>query len=198
MLDREGLQTVGALQDVKTELSKLRGVLFYKILEDLHAHLYHKGEHSPALFNINEREDKIPTTTAIALSRKTNSSLNGHGEDGVLEHHKTASDSNGGDGALKDAKDAHQVPTWLSDATPDEFIEAMTKSDAPLHVKYLQTMVECLCMLGKVAACGAIIWCVVSLLLDYLYLLLKIPLCMENWRYMLQCYIMDCRLAASD
>lgn len=76
--------------------------------------------------------------------------------------------------------------------------EAMTKSDAPLHVKYLQTMVECLCMLGKVAACGAIIWCVVSLLLDYLYLLLKIPLCMENWRYMLQCYIMDCRLAASD
>nr|GMC54699.1 exocyst complex component SEC8 [Ipomoea batatas] len=157
MLDREGLQTVGALQDVKTELSKLRGVLFYKILEDLHAHLYHKGEHSPALFNINEREDKIPTTTAIALSRKTNSSLNGHGEDGVLEHHKTASDSNGGDGALKDAKDAHQVPTWLSDATPDEFIEAMTKSDAPLHVKYLQTMVECLCMLGKVAACGAII-----------------------------------------
>ncbi|XP_019196795.1 PREDICTED: exocyst complex component SEC8-like [Ipomoea nil] len=157
MLDREGLQTVGALQDVKTELSKLRGVLFYKILEDLHAHLYHKGEHSPALFNINEREDKIPTTTAIALSRKTNSSVNGHGEHGVLEHHNTASGSKGGDGALKDAKDAHQVPTWLSDATPDEFIEAMTKSDAPLHVKYLQTMVECLCMIGKVAACGAII-----------------------------------------
>lgn len=36
--------------------------------------------------------------------------------------------------------------------------EAMRKSDAPLHVKYLQTMVECLCMLGKVAAAGAIIW----------------------------------------
>ena len=34
----------------------------------------------------------------------------------------------------------------------------MKKSDAPLHVKYLQTMVECLCMLGKVAAAGAMIW----------------------------------------
>jgi hypothetical protein len=41
MLER-GLQTVGALQDVRSELSKLRGVLFYKILEDLHAHLYNK------------------------------------------------------------------------------------------------------------------------------------------------------------
>ena len=36
---------VGALQDVRTELTKLRGVLFYKVLEDLHAHLYNKGEY---------------------------------------------------------------------------------------------------------------------------------------------------------
>ncbi|GAV67313.1 LOW QUALITY PROTEIN: Sec8_exocyst domain-containing protein [Cephalotus follicularis] len=36
MLEREGLQTVGALQDVRSELTKLRGVLFYKLLEDLH------------------------------------------------------------------------------------------------------------------------------------------------------------------
>lgn len=36
---------VGALQDVRSELTKLRGVLFYKILEDLHAHLYNKGEY---------------------------------------------------------------------------------------------------------------------------------------------------------
>lgn len=36
--------------------------------------------------------------------------------------------------------------------------EAVRKSDAPLHVKYLQTLVECLSMLGKVAAAGAIIW----------------------------------------
>lgn len=34
----------------------------------------------------------------------------------------------------------------------------MRKSDAPLNVKYSQTMVECLCMLGKVAAAGAMIW----------------------------------------
>uniref|UniRef100_A0A6N2M0X2 Exocyst complex component Sec8 n=1 Tax=Salix viminalis TaxID=40686 RepID=A0A6N2M0X2_SALVM len=46
MLEREGLQTVGALQDVRSELTKLRGVVFYKILEDLHAHLYNKGEYS--------------------------------------------------------------------------------------------------------------------------------------------------------
>lgn len=39
----------------------------------------------------------------------------------------------------------------------------MKKSDAPLHVKYLQTMVECLCILGKVAAAGAIIWFVVQI-----------------------------------
>jgi exocyst complex component 4 len=37
------------------------------------------------------------------------------------------------------------------------FQEAVRKSDDPLHVKYLQTLVQCLCMLGKVAAAGAII-----------------------------------------
>ena len=36
---------VGALQDVKSELSKLRGALFYKVLEDLHAHLYNNGDY---------------------------------------------------------------------------------------------------------------------------------------------------------
>lgn len=34
---------VGALQEVRSELTKLRGVLFYKVLEDLHDHLYNKG-----------------------------------------------------------------------------------------------------------------------------------------------------------
>ncbi|CAH9080368.1 unnamed protein product [Cuscuta epithymum] len=182
MLEREGLQTVGALQDVKSELSKLRGVLFYKILEDLHAHLYHKGEYSPALLDINEREDKTPTTTTIAYSRKAKQgenqfgsvradngsikpssadrgfSINVHGKGDVLEHHDATSGSISGDCSLKDARVVyHQAPIWLSDSTPDEFIEAMGKCDAPLHVKYLQTMVECLCMLGKVAACGAIL-----------------------------------------
>jgi exocyst complex component 4 len=36
---------VGALQDVRSELSKLRGVLFHKVVEDLHLHLYNKGEY---------------------------------------------------------------------------------------------------------------------------------------------------------
>ncbi|XP_026381574.1 exocyst complex component SEC8-like [Papaver somniferum] len=45
MLEREGLQAVGALQDVRNELTKLRGALFYKVLEELHSHLYDKGDY---------------------------------------------------------------------------------------------------------------------------------------------------------
>lgn len=194
MLEREGLQTVGALQDVRSELTKLRGVLFYKVLEDLHAHLYNKGECSSAAAGIHERDDEVPTTTPVGfsmnssqpLSRRTRllkgdnqsgvygfgdgsyrpssidggSSFDDHDEDGSLEQHdENSADGhsalrvNGGDGSLKD----RQIPTWLSNSTPDEFVEAMKKSEAPLHVKYLQTMVECLCRLGKVAAAGAII-----------------------------------------
>jgi hypothetical protein len=36
---------VGALQEVRSDLTKLRGALFYKILEDLHCHLYNSGEY---------------------------------------------------------------------------------------------------------------------------------------------------------
>jgi hypothetical protein len=36
---------VGALQEVRSDLTKLRGALFYKILEDLHCHLYNNGEY---------------------------------------------------------------------------------------------------------------------------------------------------------
>lgn len=192
MLEREGLQTVGALQDVRSELTKSRGVLFFKVLEDLHAHLYNNGEYSSAVSNINEKDDAVPTTTAAAfsmnnsqpLSRRTRllkgesqfgangigdgsyrtssidggSSYDGHDEDGTLDGHDEEGytpsiRTNGGDVKIL----TRQIPTWLSDSTPDEFVEAMRKSEAPLHVKYLQTMVECLCMLGKVAAAGAII-----------------------------------------
>lgn len=183
MLER-GLQTVGALQDVRSELTKLRGVLFYKILEDLHAHLYNRGEYSAAGSYMLENDNEIPNTTSVALtahnsqplSRRTKSfkgdnqtnlqidgsyrsgsmdggSFDGRDEEGIL-------DSNG-EASLDVPKDAgsalRQMPTWLSNSTPDEFLETIRKSDAPLHVKYLQTMVECLCMLGKVAAAGAII-----------------------------------------
>ncbi|RWW16193.1 hypothetical protein GW17_00019934 [Ensete ventricosum] len=37
---------VGALQDVRSELAKLRGTLFYKVLEELHSHIYNKGEYT--------------------------------------------------------------------------------------------------------------------------------------------------------
>ncbi|KAB5538977.1 hypothetical protein DKX38_016510 [Salix brachista] len=193
MLEREGLQTVGALQDVRSELTKLRGVLFYKILEDLHAHLYNKGEYSSIGSSMYERDDELPTTIAVftmsnsqSLSRRTrlmkgdknsfadgsykpgsidgDSSFDGHDEDlyitdeATSDGHIASMRANGGDGNTKDIKIvSHQIPSWLSNSTPDEFIETIKKSDAPLHVKYLQTMVECLCMLGKVAAAGAII-----------------------------------------
>jgi exocyst complex component 4 len=42
---------VGALQDVRSDLTKLRGVLFYKILEELHAHLYNNGEYRYAFIS---------------------------------------------------------------------------------------------------------------------------------------------------
>ncbi|XP_047178611.1 exocyst complex component SEC8 [Vigna umbellata] len=192
MLER-GLQNVGALQDVRSELTKLRGVLFYKILEDLNAHLYNKGEYSVAGSTLLENDDEVPTTTATALaahnsqslSRRTRSfkgdsrnslqtdgsyrtgsvaggSFDGHdetysNEEGTLDGNMTGMRINGSD-VPKDSNNAlRQMPTWLSNSTPDEFLETIRKSDAPLHVKYLQTMVECLCMLGKVAAAGAII-----------------------------------------
>ncbi|XP_039042022.1 exocyst complex component SEC8-like [Hibiscus syriacus] len=185
MLEREGLQMVGALQDVRSELSKLRSVLFYRVLEDLHAHLYNTGEYSSIAASMHEKDDEVPTTTAVAftintshpVSRRTRSvrgdsmfgsqglvdgpyrpgsidggsSYDDHDEDGYLEPHDNFGDA-------KDSKViSPQIPSWLSGSTPDEFVETIKKSDAPLHVKYLQTMVECLCLLNKVAAAGAVI-----------------------------------------
>ncbi|KAL1532153.1 exocyst subunit [Salvia divinorum] len=186
MLEREGLQAVGALQDVRSELTKLRGAFFYKVLEDLHSHLYNKGEYSSDVSSMLESDDAIPIATATSsmnyshsLSRRTRllkgdgdgvyrpssvdggSSFDGHNEDGTLDMHDDAAPNgytptmkaNGGDARMF----SRQIPVWLSDSTPDEFVEAMRKSDAPVHVKYLQTLVECLSMLGKVSAAGAII-----------------------------------------
>ncbi|XP_022134188.1 exocyst complex component SEC8 [Momordica charantia] len=186
MLEREGLQTVGALQDVRSELTKLRGVIFYKVLEDLHAHLYNKGEYSSAASIMQERDNEVPTAEAVALSlnssqslsRRTKSqrgdsqfgihvagsfrtgsvddgsSFDGHEEGSILE----SNDEAVSEGQSKDVKPTtRQLPTWLSNSIPDEFLETVKKLDAPLHVKYLQTMIECLCMLGKVAAAGAMI-----------------------------------------
>ncbi|XP_020700999.1 exocyst complex component SEC8 isoform X1 [Dendrobium catenatum] len=188
MLEREGLQVVGALQDVRSELIKLRGVLFYKVLEDLNSHLYNKGEYSSASLNMPEKDDEVPTTTAVSfsvssshpISKRTRSikadnhlsgsafgdgsfrtisidggsSLDGHDDESTLD----VTDGGTSDGQVKDVRGiSRQIPTWLSSATPDEFIESVRKHDAPLNIKYLRTLVECLCMLGKVAAAGAII-----------------------------------------
>ncbi|KAM0954430.1 putative Sec8 exocyst complex component specific domain, exocyst complex component Sec8/EXOC4 [Dioscorea sansibarensis] len=198
LLEREGLQVVGALQDVRSELTKLRGVLFYRVLDDLHNHLYNKGEYSSASLSVPD-SDELPTTTAIGLtvsnpqplSRRTRSmkvdnhlngstfgdgfhrpgsidggsSFDGHDEesgseilDGTSDGHFPSSRVHASEGYKRDIKSiSSRTPTWLSCATPDEFIETTKKSDVSLNMKYLQTLVECLCMLGKVAAAGAII-----------------------------------------
>ncbi|EPS66973.1 hypothetical protein M569_07801 [Genlisea aurea] len=190
MLEREGLQTIGALQDVRSELTKMRGIIFYKVLEDLHDHLYSKGDYS-AIVSIESDSTTAPLAAVTlsvgysqSLSRRTRmqkgdslgvtrlnsfhegSSSDGHNKAGlldlhddiVLDGHNSSARANGFEASLKDAKlQSRQIPAWLSDSLPDEFVEAMGKSDAPQHVKYLHTMVECLCMLGKVAAAGAII-----------------------------------------
>ncbi|KAL9234326.1 hypothetical protein vseg_009209 [Gypsophila vaccaria] len=173
MLEREGLQTVGALQDVKSELSKLRSALFYKVLEDLHAHLYNNGDYSSISSSILERDDDATLATAMSISqqsRRTRSTkpgnhvdgglYGGHDEEGALRGGETDdyAGTNGGDTGLSKGRIlSSQLPPWLSSASPDEFLEVVQKIDAPLHVKYLRTMIECLCKLGKVAAAGAII-----------------------------------------
>ncbi|TYI07667.1 hypothetical protein ES332_A10G242500v1 [Gossypium tomentosum] len=163
MLEREGLQSVGALQDIRSDLSKLQGILFFKILEDLHAHLYNKGEFSSVASSMHEKDDEVPTTTVVAITANSlqpvslspvdgRSSYDGHDGDSSLEPNDER--LNGGDG--KDVK-VHQIPLWLFNSTPDEFVETIKKSDAPIHVKYLQTMVECLSLLNKIAAASALI-----------------------------------------
>ncbi|KAK3121490.1 hypothetical protein QOZ80_8BG0654430 [Eleusine coracana subsp. coracana] len=126
MLEREGLQAVGALQDVRSDLIKLRGVLFYKILEELQSHLYNNGEYSSS-FDGPDDESNFDMRESDGRSRKDSKSI------------------------------CREIPIFLSSATPDEFLESMIKADAPLNVKYLRTLVQCLSMLGKVAAAGAVI-----------------------------------------
>ncbi|CAL5002758.1 unnamed protein product [Urochloa decumbens] len=185
MLEREGLQAVGALQDVRSDLTKLRGVLFYKILEELHGHLYNNGEYSSVTLSMVDTED-VPASTAAGrvvngmqpLSRRTRSIKGDNHISGVVTADgfpKTSSIDGGSsfdgpddessldmresDGrARKDSKSiTREIPIFLSCAAPDEFIDSMIKADAPLNVKYLRTLVQCLSMLGKVAAAGAVI-----------------------------------------
>ncbi|KAG2583141.1 hypothetical protein PVAP13_6KG215706 [Panicum virgatum] len=184
MLEREGLQ-VGALQDVRSDLTKLRGVLFYKILEELHGHLYNNGEYSSVTLSMVDNEE-VPASTAAGrvvnsmqpLSRRTRSIKGDNHIDGLVTADgfpKTSSVDGGSsfdgpddDSSLdmresdgrtrKDSKSiSREIPIFLSCAAPDEFIDSMIKADAPLNVKYLRTLVQCLSMLGKIAAAGAVI-----------------------------------------
>ncbi|XP_031492110.1 exocyst complex component SEC8 isoform X2 [Nymphaea colorata] len=200
ILEREGLQGVGALQDVRSELTKLRGVLFFKVLEELHNHIYNKGKYNSSSNHMQEMDEEIPSTvlsvaafnSSHPVSRRTKaradnhfdspayrdgfhrpgsvdgSSFDGHEDESAHAAENidgAASDgsaftgrANEANGLSKDFKVvSRRLPAWLENSTPNEFIESIKKSDSPLHVKYLHTMVECLCMLGKVAAAGAIL-----------------------------------------
>ncbi|PHT44888.1 hypothetical protein CQW23_14046 [Capsicum baccatum] len=130
MLEQEVVQP-----DVRSELTKLRRVLFYKVLEDLHAHLYNKGEYSSTLFSISERllnsDNHFGLFGAGDGSQRTSSIdgsslVEGHGEDGeatLSDGNPASLRINGIDGASKDINIfSHQVPTWLLDSTPDEFV----------------------------------------------------------------------------
>ncbi|KAK3043590.1 hypothetical protein RJ639_001652 [Escallonia herrerae] len=89
-----------------------------------------------------KREGINPRQEAL-INGLVSSSYDGHDDDGALDMHDEATLDgyaasvrvNGGDSNLKDVKIvSHVIPTWLSFSTPDEFVETMRKSDAPLHV----------------------------------------------------------------
>lgn len=204
LLEREGIQGVGALQDVRSDLSKLRGTLFFKVVDELHLHLYNKGEYSVKWFSEDESDDDISniqianvaaSNSIPPLSRRTRTMqrndqlLEGHFRSDGFRHSSLLEGSSSADGredessmgdnidgglaegvgingkehssdeatAKETGWSRRELPNWLAESTPNDFTDLMSKNEAPLHVKFLQTMVECLALLGKVAAAGAII-----------------------------------------
>lgn len=72
------------------------------------------------------------------------SSFDGQDEEGALELHDGATSDgnvasikvNGGDGNLKDVKIVpHQMPPWLSNSTPDEFLVSFSEDYIPLYLR---------------------------------------------------------------
>ncbi|KAJ7568516.1 hypothetical protein O6H91_01G036000 [Diphasiastrum complanatum] len=204
MLEREGIQGVGALQEVRSELSKLRGILFFKVVEDLHSHLYNQGYYSTDGHSVEDKDDDISNIEAIVpssgslqpVSRRTRTfkridpkastlnsgaavesiqhpgSIDGKQEEGnhigdgiqggtavAFSQSQMNGKGSGADesGSKESNKSNRELPPWLAESIPNEFTEAMMKSELSVNVKYLQTMVECLALLGKVAAAGAIL-----------------------------------------
>ncbi|XP_024391449.1 exocyst complex component SEC8 isoform X3 [Physcomitrium patens] len=193
ILDREGIQSVGALQDVRAELSKLRGVLFHEVVEDLHLHLYNKGDYSMNLAVTHEKDDDISSIVPAVVpavgslhpvSRRTRSLTRYSSSISSLDRHPSSigsqsaeneianglenadastndirASSNSSDDSMRkeERNPSSALPLWLSESTPNDFTESILKHNASSGVKYLQTMVECLAMLGKIPAGSSII-----------------------------------------
>eukprot|EP00897_Mesotaenium_endlicherianum_P010606 jgi/Mesen1/9574/ME000065S09000 len=208
MLEREGIQGVGGLREVRNELAKLRGQLFYKVVDELHAHLYNKGDYSVKLEEVQDKDDDIssivvaavPASAALHPSlagqqaaaaqvqkkaragrsmRRSNSELKGlsidttgsYSEDRDEDPPTPSSEVSGSSStpafnthdtssaatSVLTRKHLQSLPPWLKEAKVNDFTEMMMKNESPNHVKYLLTLVECLALLSKVAAAGAIL-----------------------------------------
>eukprot|EP00850_Spirogloea_muscicola_P018757 SM000175S03304 [mRNA] locus=s175:78774:86947:- [translate_table: standard] len=198
MIEREGIQGLGALRDVQHDLSKLRSQLFFKVLEDLQLHLYIKGEYSWKSIALRKDDDVSDVTVAPVpdmgpshasptphpsvanMSRRTrsfrrtssgNERLGGHFDPGGLDGGdvgsgpdspasvtgQTSEMSTRSTGSATKKPQSRAPPPWLAEAIPNDFTETMGKSEAVKSVQYIQTMVECLALLGKVAAAGTIL-----------------------------------------
>eukprot|EP00850_Spirogloea_muscicola_P003874 SM000016S01862 [mRNA] locus=s16:323459:331808:+ [translate_table: standard] len=198
MIEREGIQGLGALRNVQNDLSKLRSQLFFKVLEDLQLHLYGKGEYSWKSNVLREDDDVSDVTVAPVpdmgpshaspsphpsvanMSRRTRSFRRTSSGNERFVGHFDPEGVDGGDGGYGPDSPASVTgqfsemstrsigsaakkpqsrapPPWLAEAIPNDFTETMGKSEAIKSVQYIQTMVECLALLGKVAAAGTIL-----------------------------------------
>ncbi|GBG80319.1 hypothetical protein CBR_g30687 [Chara braunii] len=200
MLEREGIQGVGALKDVRAELARWRNNLFLKVVEDLNLHLYNKGEYSRE----DSPQDDWDAMSVVSVARSKNGTrahrteaLGWLGDEGRSQYLSGGSDkfrsaggydmsggypdasraagANGsggdigqhaGDGPLlstdqdngsKMGSGTPTLPPWLEESTPNEFTEMLSKSKYPNRIKYLQTMVECLSLSGKISTGGSMI-----------------------------------------
>lgn len=201
LIEREGIQGVGALREVRNELVALRQKLFQKVVDDLQHHLYNKGTYSIKDHDRTEHDDDISTiviapvpasvtgyasvgpaggkiektsrakprsmrrTPSEARSLSIDTSSQSMEDRELDDNPGTPSSEVSGSSSRQELVpdfiarrlSQQQLPPWLAETTPDSFTEAISKSDAPLLVKYLQTLVEILFMLGRIAAAGSIL-----------------------------------------
>ncbi|GJP40093.1 hypothetical protein CLOM_g24381 [Closterium sp. NIES-68] len=194
-LDREGISQIGALRDIRNELANTKLLLFNRVIEELHAHLYNKGQYSPKKEAATDDDDDISNLVPVAVppaaplhpslaaqgislpapskpSRSRGRSARAKGglsvetgsavsedDDGTVSSPTRSEASAGASGPGEMVVRRHHVPPpkWLTEATSNEFVESLTKREAPEHDKYMQTLVECVALLGKVAAAGAVL-----------------------------------------